>query len=171
MTNYMKYLYLIFILLLFHACMGITDTSKYPRHVGDIPFDSQLDDVNFEPCNEKKALTHYRFGDPDLYEGEKYMIVHEFDNLVLPEMDSLQSGYITIRFMVNCNGQTGRFRVEQLDFDYKDMRFNEAFLNSILAKTVSLNGWIPAIRYNKPHDYYKYLTFKIIDNKIVDILP
>ena len=73
--------------------------------------------------------------------------------------------------MVNCKGQTGRFRVEQLDMNYKPKKFDNEIVDSILSTTKSLDGWLPATYDNKEFDYYKYLTFKIVDNKIIDILP
>lgn len=144
--------------------------TEYLRHVGDIPFDSKVDDQNFKPCHEDMAFVHYNFGNSDLYEGEKPAIVRTFMNINLPKIEG-SSGYITVRFMVNCEGKTGRFRVEQLDFSYKEKKFNAAIVNAILSATKSLNGWIPATYKDKVYDYYKYLTFKIIDNQITDILP
>ena len=140
------------------------------KNVGDIPFDSDLDDPQFKPCHEDLTLVHYNFGNPDLYKDEKPAIVNAFKNIQLVQHPK-NTGFITVRFMVNCEGETGRFRIEQLDMNYKPMKFNGAILDTIVSTTKSLDGWLPATYDNKVFDYYKYLTFKIVDNKIVDILP
>ena len=168
----MKYIIVILSLSLI-SCNGTNKGKKekeYLRHVGDIPIDKKLDDPMFVPCNEHQATMHYAFEDPNLYKGEKPAIVNAFKNISFAK-DPEMTGYITIRFMVNCEGKIGRFRVEQLDTEYKPKKFNVEFVEAILSTTKSLNGWIPATRNNKAYDYYKYLTFKIIENEIVDILP
>lgn len=168
----MKYIILIFTLSLY-SCTNEKKSDhehEYLRQVGDISFDSKLDDPEFIPCHEDLTLVHYNFSNPDLYEGEKPAIIHPFKKIILPKIED-SNGYITIRFMVNCEGKTGRFRVEQLDFDYKEKKFNSDLVDSILLTTMSLDGWIPAKYDERIFDYYKYLTFKIIDNQITDILP
>ena len=169
----MKYIALILVLGIYSCYNSNTSQNKHEhlRHVGDIPFDSQLDDPNFKPCHEDLATVYYaRFSNSNLYKGEKPEITKVFMNMIFLKIEG-SSGYITIRFLVNCEGKTGRFRVEQLDFDYKEKKFNSAIGDSILSRTKSLDGWIPAISGERAYDYYKYLTFKIIDNQITDILP
>lgn len=144
--------------------------AEHLRHVGDIVADRNMDDPNFKACQEDRAAVHYNFDSPNLYEGEKPAIVRAFMDMDLPKVKG-SLGYVTVRFMVNCKGETGRFRVEQVDTDYKKKTFNTGISDAILATTKSLNGWIPATYDGKVYDYYKYLTFKIIDNQIVDVLP
>ena len=168
----MKYIILTFVFGIY-SCSNVDKNEhkyEYLRHVGDIPFDSKLDNPEFEPCHEDLSFVHYNFNNPDLYEGEKPAIIKAFKTINLVESPK-NTGYITIRFMVNCKGQTGRFRVEQLDMNYKPKKFDNEIMDSILSTTKSLDGWLPATYDNKEFDYYKYLTFKIVDNKIIDILP
>jgi len=73
--------------------------------------------------------------------------------------------------MVNCEGKTGRFRAEELDNNYEPKKFSSDLVNTLLSKTKSLNKWIPATYDDRKYDYYKYLTFKIVDNQIETILP
>jgi hypothetical protein len=168
----MKYIVFIFALAII-SCNNTpkSDTQKeYLRHVGDIPADSKLDLMSFRPCKEEYATVYYAFDKPDLYKGEKPAMIKPFLDLAFPRIKG-ETGYITIRFMVNCEGRTGRFRVEQLDIEYKDKKFNPKIVESILSTTMSLDGWIPGKFDERAYDYYKYLTFKIIDNQINEILP
>jgi len=167
----MKYIIIIIQFFFLHTCSNKAEHKiEYLRHVGDIPFDSRIDDTNFTPCHEDLATVHYAFNNPNLYEGEKPAIVKEFKNLSLPKINK-NNGYVIIRFMINCEGKTGRFRVEQLDNNYEPKKFSKELVNTLLSKTKSLNKWIPATFDEKKYDYYKYLTFKIVDNQIATILP
>ena len=166
----MNKLLLVLILVFLYSCKDIVEKEEYLRHVGDIPFDEKLDDPNFKVCNETMATVHYAFENPFLYVGEKPAIEAAFRNINFKKADA-GSGYITIRFLVNCEGETGRFRVEQMDLEYRDKSFDPDFVKEIVSTCKSLDGWIPATYKDSSYDYYKYLSFKIEDYKIIDILP
>jgi len=139
-------------------------------YVGHIPFDKSQDDPNFQPCNEDLALVYYNFGDPFLIKGEKPTITEVFADINFSS-NPLQSGYITIRFMVNCKGETGRFRMEQMDNNYNDSTFPKNLTNQLMVRTKSIQDWLPAELQGRTYDNYRYITFKFIDNHIIDILP
>ncbi|HEY5825628.1 MAG TPA: hypothetical protein VIT44_14740, partial [Cyclobacteriaceae bacterium] len=89
--------------------------SKYPDHVGDIAFDAKLDDPEFRICAEHSVyLQYYNFGKGVQYKGEKPAIEEHFKEVYSNKMPS-ETGYITIRFVVNCAGKTGRFRVQEMN--------------------------------------------------------
>jgi len=171
MLKHIKYVTII-LLFLFFSCKNTSNKqSTYLENVGIILKDESVDDPNFQPCHEDYSLFYYQVENRDhLYKGEKPAIVKAFDDIDLPVMDQ-NDGYVTIRFLVNCKAETGRFRVEQVDFDYKDKKFEGELVAQLLEKTKQLDGWLPATREGYKCDFYKYLTFKIIDNQIVDILP
>lgn len=140
------------------------------RNVGDIPFDPALDTLGFEPCHEDMTFEYYSFSDGILYDGEKAQLIREFQNSFIPGSAS-QNGYITVRFMVNCEGKSGRFRVIELDQDYNKKEFDHSLVNQIVGTTQSLDGWKPGEYESKTYDYYQYLTFKISEGHIVNIMP
>lgn len=171
MLKRIKYVTIILLFLLFSCKNTSNKQSTYLENVGIILKDESEDDPNFQPCQEDYSLFYYQVDNSDhLYKGEKPAIVKAFDDIDLPVMDQ-NDGYVTIRFLVNCKAETGRFRVEQVDFDYKDKKFEGELVAQLLEKTKQLDGWSPATREGYKCDFYKYLTFKIIDNQIVDILP
>lgn len=171
MLKRIKYVTIILLFLLFSCKNTSNKQSTYLENVGIILKDESEDDPNFQPCQEDYSLFYYQVDNSDhLYKGEKPAIVKAFDDIDLPVMDQ-NDGYVTIRFLVNCKAETGRFRVEQVDFDYKDKKFEGELVAQLLEKTKQLDGWLPATREGYKCDFYKYLTFKIIDNQIVDILP
>ena len=80
------------------------------------------------------------------------------------------NGYVTIRFLVNCEGKTGLFRTQQLNENYTEENFDRDFIEN-LSFTKSLYGWITKEVQRRKSDYYQYLTYKITDGKVSEILP
>ncbi len=154
----------------FLAC----STDTIPMDVGDILFDPKLDREDFKVCNEKKVYQYYVRYSADKapgYQGEKPALEKVFEENYSYPKTAGQSGYLTIRFLVNCHGETGRFRIEEMDRDYKAFQFDSKISEKLLEITKSLDGWIPRKKEEKDLDYYQYLTFKIRDGQIIQILP
>ncbi len=157
------------------SCKSQSEFKKpytYLRHVGDIEFDNKLDDPNFTPCFSDSLIFQYFNMSTGLqYEGEKIAIDSYFEKFYKP-INSNQTGWIRIRFIVNCKGETGRFRVLQSDEDFIETTFDKKITTQLLNLTMALNRW-KTINNNEgsPIDYYQYLTFKIYKGKITKILP
>lgn len=145
--------------------------SAYLRWVGDIEEDAALDDPDFRVCNEKNAMQYFNFSKGLPYVGEKYAIEQVFEERYDPSIAEAQSGWVRIRFIVNCEGQTGRFRIMGMDFDYNEIQLDDSITEQLMAITKSLTGWkiMPDEQY--PKDYYQYLIFKIQNGQILEILP
>jgi hypothetical protein len=159
-----KIICLLFLLSILLSCQT-EKISRLTSNVGDIEFDEKLDDKNFNLCNFS-TLQYFNLEKGFQYEGEKLAIVENFERLNL-ETDAKSNGYINIRFIVNCEGKMERFRVQQFNSDYKEFSFNKNFVNEILKFTKNLNGW----KNLEKRDYYQYLTFKIENGKVTEILP
>lgn len=102
-----------------------------PGNVGDIVFDSLTDKRDFYLCHPDNIFQYYNFG--TTYKGEKYKL-----RKTLIERFSYQkeyekvSGYMVIRFVVNCKGETDRFRVSQVDQKYNLAEFDTGLVEQIL---------------------------------------
>lgn len=166
----MKHYFIFLFVFLLVSCGG---ENTY-RDVGDIPFDPSLDDATFQICDEENIKQYYvRYSSDEApgFIGEKKAM----DRMILnaysyPNVDT-QDGYITIRFIVNCKGQTDRFRIEEMSVDYQPFDFDPKLSDQLLNIVKQLEGWVPRKTKGKPLDYYQYLTFKIRDGQILKILP
>jgi hypothetical protein len=58
-----------------------------------------------------------------------------------------------------------------MDMNYLPSKFDDTIVNQLLSITKSLDGWVLGEYKGKNYDYYQYLTFKIINNKLIEILP
>jgi len=136
--------------------------------VGDIPFDPATDNPDFAICDESNVLPYNtRYG--MFFDGERYGVLKYFEeNYTLLPVKG-QTGYITIRFLVNCKGETDRFRVYEMDKEMNETEFDEEIVQNLLRLTKALNGWKTHVP--EPRDYYQYLLFKLKDGRIETILP
>ena len=162
------------ITLLILICFALGCSEENRKHVGDIPFDSTIDDGNFKACNESNIRQYYvRYSSdtPPTYQGEKRAL----EQFILKHYDfpitGTENGYVTIRFIVNCKGETGRFRIEKMDFNYQPNSFDNAITDQLLNIVKDLEDWIPRKRRDQNLDFYQYLTFKIEKGQITKILP
>lgn len=162
--------------LCLYACKDDPKSEKesYLRWVGDIPFEAEIDDPDFKLCYTDNDIRQYfNFSKGVQYKGEKTAIDQYFKENYKP-VETNQSGLIRIRFIVNCKGETGRFRLKEMDQDYQPMNFDQAITDQILNLTKEMEGWLPIEMEemnNTKLDYYQYLIFKIDRGSIIEIMP
>lgn len=171
LKNYMKYLYFTICLASLLSCSAPPETTRLLRHVGDIVYDPAIDDSDFEPCNAERAYQYYNFSNAIQYDGEKAAIRRIFEKQYQP-IEGAENGYVSIRFMVNCEGVSGWFRTTEMDQYYQPKSLNPKITSQLLEITKSLDGWKVGINSrDRKRDYYQYLTFKITNGTIEDIMP
>ena len=167
----MKRWYSLFISLLLLGCANADSSSNYLRWVGDSVYDPAIDSKSFELCHEESVVKQYfNFSQGMKYEGEKKTLVDQIMSQYKP-VNKGESGWIRIRFVVNCHGETGRFRLTGADEDYNAQIFNEKITDQLMRIVQALDGWQVLPNPDAPEDYYQYLVFKLEDGNIVEILP
>lgn len=147
--------------------MSITAWAYYQssHKVGEIIADKNID-KDFKLCNEQRIYEYYNYG--TYYSGGKKGI----KNTIFNELKSLnfkESGLITFRFVVNCNGEIGRFRVKSIDEDLNKNKISSENIREIEKALIRLKNWNPGKNKNGVQDSYYVLNFKIENNKITDI--
>ena len=157
-------------LLLFLSLQGSAQETTFPENVGEIPFDSLQDDPHFTICNEKQVFQYYNTN--SYYKDHKNEIVKYLLSRYNPEGSfEDQNGYLTVKFIINCKGETGRFRVFEIDNDYQPATFNKALSGQLLHLVKQLHGWQPAVYKGQIYDSYQHITFHIRKGKIISITP
>ncbi|MCB0546926.1 MAG: hypothetical protein KDD19_05010 [Phaeodactylibacter sp.] len=161
------------LLLLFVLAAGCNQ--GHQQDVGDIPFDQAMDGPEFKLCGHESSTKQYYVRGSSLlpagYKGEKRALEKAVLEQYAFPVSASENGYVTIRFVVNCRGESGRFRVEQMDFNYQPVRFDPGLVQQLLEITRKLDGWIPVGRDGRTYDFYQYLTFKVRNGQIEKILP
>jgi hypothetical protein len=154
------------------SCQTEKTLSKYPLTVGDIEFDEKLDDPSFKKCTLEKliSLQYYQGSKEFNYKGEKIAIIEKLQKENISS-ETKMNGYITVRFLVNCEGKTGLFRVQQMNAELKETVLDKELGDKLLRFTKSLDGFIPKEIKGFKAGYYQYLTYKIENGKVSEVLP
>lgn len=157
------------------GCSTVTTPPKEtvsPRHVDDIAHDTQQDSDSFKTCHGDQYVIQYFNNSRGLeYEGGKPAIVEAVHQHYDPTKAAKESGLVRVRFIVNCNGESGRFRVLGMDEQYQTKIFSTTITNQLVTITKNLKGWKVKQLNDKERDYYQYLIFKLEQGAIVKILP
>ena len=146
-------------------------TGESFSYVGNLPVEKQSD---FKLCEKKAPTAQYFWNGRGLeYEGEitalKRIVLEQYQPVPVKE-----SGLIRIRFLVNCKGETGRFHLQGMDWNYQPFEFDSRITEQLLTISKNLSGWQPkeVQRNNRTYsNYYQYLIFKIKDGQIIEIMP
>jgi hypothetical protein len=80
-----------------------------------------------------------------------------------------ENGILRIRFVVNCNGKSDRFRVLGLGFDLKEKEFNEGLEAHVvnIAKGIQ---WPVRRAKQQTVDYYHYFSVRIVNGQLKDVI-
>jgi hypothetical protein len=140
------------------------------KNVGDIEFNEHIDDQDFKVCDEEHVPQYYSFENSGV-KNHKQDLIEFFKSGYINHNYEAESGYITIRFIVNCEGKAGRVRIQEMDMDYKPKVFTTALSKQLLLLTKSYDKWEIAENQKKKFDYYYYLTFKVVQGNIILIKP
>jgi len=163
-------------LLIFCVCTILSSCDYYvinshENHVGVIKEASPHDDPDFKVCYEEKIFPYYYGTDKASYQHGKDSLRTYFKSQYYNKGYTDGSGYVTIRFIINCEGKTGRYEVLENGLDFKEKKFNKYIPEHLLDLTLRLKDWNPQKYYGSAYDSFFYLTFKIDNGEIMEILP
>ena len=161
-----KILYILFLL----PTLIFSQNTKWD-YVGNINFDEKTDRKDFILCDENHVYQYFNDSKGFLYDGEKLAIEEEFQKKYNQTIVKKENSWVRIRFIVNCFGRTDRFRILTANYNYEPIEIDKNITSQLLEITKNLSGWIPKKIKEQKIDYYQYLTFKIKDGKIDEILP
>ncbi len=136
------------------------------------PVNTLDDAIYFELCGHENAIVDYYNSSPDVRyadgKGEMKKIIR--GKLEREKLHG-ESGYLTFRFVVNCKGETGRYVLEQSDLNYQKKQFSSETIDHLYQITNDLKRWQPAVIRDKGQDAYVYLTYKLQNGVVTDVLP
>jgi len=150
------------------------EMSTHDKHrVGFIDPEYTLDSSSdFQICGNERFIADYYNSKPNAgYFPDK----KEFLGRVIPTLDSNlfhgASGYLTYRFVINCNGEAGRFTTEEASLDFESTQFSDELVNHIYEILAEQSTWTSLVLFGEPADSYFYITFKFRDGQLIDTLP
>lgn len=149
----------------------IPKAGQLTGNVGQIFYNPKTDRPDFNLCDKEHIYWYYQVKAG--YKGEKLAIrkILLSHYQYKPAYHTL-TGWITISFVINCKGETDRFRTAQLDANYQKTSFPDSFITQFEQGVRALKDWIPGkFPDGSPADSYYYLTFKINQGKFIDFTP
>lgn len=165
------FLLIIVLLPAFFSCQAERQASKYPDTIGNIEFDPDMDKKDFNLCFGKYVFQYFNDSNGLQYKGEKIEIDRIFFTQYKDQNIPGDTGLVRIRFVVNCKGETDRFRIMEMDEKYLPKVFSNKVTDQLMQITKSLNGWSPKKIQGHDVDYYQYLIFKIENGNLIEIMP
>jgi hypothetical protein len=144
------------------------------RHdnVGDIAFDPALDDPSFHLHDSTRVFQYYN--------GASYWLDHK-DSITQfirshyhPPANTTTAnanGWLTIRFIINTEGRTGRFRIQEMDSAYQPTHFDPQISQTLLAAVKDWPYWRPKHYKDMRFDSYQYISFRLRKGRITTISP
>jgi hypothetical protein len=164
------------VLLILMVRLKTFSQNTVPQHlnvkekIGWIPFDKKSDNSNFKVCDEMNIEEYYQVN-PSYGEGmpsiRKYFSAHQQLLEGLCEKD----GYVIVRFVINCQGQTDRYRTKFMSLKYVDeITVNAELQKKIIQLTRDMGNWTPGKYDGKTYDCYQHLKFIFKNSRLVDVL-
>lgn len=130
------------------------------------------DALYFSLCgSELEIADYYNSNDDVRYAGDKGAMMEIIRSKVDYKKIKPESGYLTFHFVVNCHGEAGRFVVDQASLDYQDMQFSRQTIEHLYEISYGLKKWRPSAIQEEPRDSYVYLSYKLQNGVITDVLP
>lgn len=136
--------------------------------LGYIPHDTRYDHPDYIVCDSTKINSGRN--SVQYAEGTKKLREDILVNYSYNPAYAAFSGYIVIRFLVNCEGNTGRYRAQALNLDFTSADAPDGLLEQSIALLKSLDQWVKSSKQGKQAEYAKYINLKMENGHIQHIL-
>jgi len=136
--------------------------------VGYIPYNSEGDNKNFIVCdstNIASGRNRIQYASGTLKLNEEIL-----SNFVYKEEYNSFNGFVVIRFLVNCKGETGRYRAEALNYDFSSANSPGSLLSSTINIIKDLDSWTKSTQKDITTEYSKYINLRFKDGQIQNVL-
>lgn len=176
MRNNLHFFSIVLTLLAFgcskdHNTSHVSDEYEIPtsaHNLSYIPYDTKLDSPDYLICDSTKmgsgrSRVRYIDGTDKLKEAIT-------SNYLYDQKYATFSGYIVIRFLVNCEGKSGRYRAQALNLDFSPSNAPSALLKHSTELIKSLDNWTKSTRHDSKAEYSKFINLKIKNGKIQHVL-
>ena len=142
---------------------------KYQHIVGYIEPETALFGRDFEVCDENRIAQYYNPERASYSEGKNGLRKYILSNY--KNKGYVDSGYLNIRFVINCRGEAGRYVIHENNLDLEPTEFDNDIVDQIFNLTRQLKKWNPVHHRGRKWDSYMYISYRIENGEIVEILP
>ncbi|WP_053002209.1 hypothetical protein [Kordia jejudonensis] len=147
-----------------------TENKPYKHYVGYIDSEKALLTDEFDLCDEGRIYHTYSSASLKAYKGSKKRF-RDHIQTSFNDNTFTDSGYLNFRFFVNCEGNAGMFEIIQMDLDLKESPLNPQLVDSLFTLTSNPENWEIIEYYEAPRNYYMYISYRIENGKVTEIIP
>ncbi|MGB1308386.1 MAG: hypothetical protein ACPG6B_05715 [Oceanihabitans sp.] len=180
-SKILKIIALVFVIALL-SFAGITGYSYYLFQYSLIPNEGEFNNdahyINpeeailnegFSVCNESYIYQYYNTRISPYINGKNNF--RNYINKNYQNRNYTDSGYFNLRFIINCNGKSGRFIFHENNLDLEPKAFSEDLKNQLIQLTTEIKQWRPVFLYEENRDAYMYVSYRIEHGEITEIIP
>ena len=129
-----------------------------------------IDSIEFEKiCDPKVAPDFYSVSAKN--NKSSYQILHEWLSIFKKPTTFEQSGFLTVRFIVNCRSEPICFNIYEMDETYQKTPFDADVKKQLITFIEKLGGWKQVEYEGKPSNYFYYLHFNIKKGNFINVSP
>jgi hypothetical protein len=124
---------------------------------------------DFEICDENYILQYYNPERATYSKGKnglRNFILSNYKN-----KNYTDSGYLNIRFIINCKGEAGCYVIHENDLNLEPKTFTKDLKDQLFVLTTQLKKWNPNFVHSLDRDSYMYISYRIENGNITEILP
>jgi len=163
-----KTLFYIILVCTFFSCDYYL-INPHKNHVGVIE-ESYWNNNDFKLCYNEKVFPGYYGRKNAGFAKSKDTLDNYFHTLFDNNGFTNSTGYITIRFIINCKGEAGRYEIKQVGPDFKETKFNTYLTDHLLNLVKNLDTWTAVEFQGYNYDSFYHITFKLENGELVEIL-
>jgi len=171
---FLRTLYILFPLFSL-GCLSdnVVPTSKYEiptmgHDLSYISYDAKYDNPNYIICDSTKISSGRNrlkyIGGANKFKKD-IASIYSYS----PEYETF-SGYIVIRFLVNCKGKSGRYRAQSLNLDFSPSTAPSDLIEYSIKLVKSLDNWTKSSAHDSKAAYHKFINLKINNGQIQHVL-
>ncbi len=175
MIHTIQYISIVILLLLLTSCKNEERSNEtvslwpsYNHDLSYIPFDPDLDNPNFEICDSASVRSgRNNFLYPD---GNELLIEKIRNKFQSNSTYKNYTGFVVVRFLVNCKNETGRYRAQSMNLDFTKSDAPVRLMNDCINVIKGIKNWKKSNRYDQETEYMKYINLKFKNGKIEHVL-
>jgi len=146
------------------------DEEKYPYYIGFIDQETALLNQNYSLCGDGTIYKTHHGAPFDAYQYNKRTFKENVLKTYKNE-DFTDSGYVNFRFLVNCEGNPGWFEIVEINENFEEVSHSTEMVNQLLKITSNPAHWAIYKVDEMPKNYYHYVSYKIENGEVTEILP
>ncbi len=147
-----------------------TTDKPYKNYIGYIDQDNALLNNTYELCDKGNLYHTYSSASLKAYAGTKKQFRAALAQAYSGDSFT-DSGYLNFRFLVNCDGNPGWFEIIQMNLDLEEHPLPSQMVDSLFTFTAEPKNWNPLEFRKGPSNYYMYVSYRIENGKVVEIIP